>query len=67
MFRDEDDDAACSISRAPAALTSLTVPKLVLDEGTAYYWRAQFTDSNGTISGVVGPSGTLPPQRPVPT
>jgi len=36
--------------QSAAALTSLTVPKLVLDEGEAYFWRAQFIDSQGTPS-----------------
>jgi len=31
-------------------LTSLTVPRLVLDEGTMYYWEARFQDSNGAWS-----------------
>jgi hypothetical protein len=33
-----------------AALTSLTMPRLVLDEGTPYFWRAQFIDSQGATS-----------------
>ena len=37
--------------QSTTALTSITVPKLVLEEGTDYYWRAQFTDSMGNISG----------------
>jgi hypothetical protein len=49
VFRDEDD--ACVLdTQSTTALTSLTVPKLVLDEGTSYYWRAQFIDSKGTVS-----------------
>jgi hypothetical protein len=50
VFRDEDDACMLDIQSA-AALTSLTVPKLVLDEGEAYFWRAQFIDSKGTASG----------------
>jgi len=49
VFRDEDDACMLDIQSA-AALTSLTVPKLVLDEGEAYFWRAQFIDSQGTPS-----------------
>jgi chitinase len=44
VFREEDD--LCVLDTlSTTALLSLTVPKLLLDEGTAYYWRAQFTDS----------------------
>jgi hypothetical protein len=50
VFRDEDD--ACMLDiRSTTALTRLVVPKLVLDEGTPYFWRAQFVDSSGTASG----------------
>jgi hypothetical protein len=49
VFRDEDDTCVLDIQSA-TALVSLTIPKLVLDEGTAYFWRAQFVDSNGKIS-----------------
>ena len=49
VFRDEDN--ACVLDlQVTIALTSLTVPKLVLDEGTSYFWRAQFIDSMGTAS-----------------
>jgi hypothetical protein len=34
----------------PTALTSATVPKLILEENTTYYWRVRFFDSNGTPS-----------------
>jgi hypothetical protein len=51
VFSDENVDACVLDVQSTAALTSLTVPKLVLEEGTDYYWRAQFTDSMGTISG----------------
>ena len=50
VFRDEDDACVLDIQSA-AALTSLTVPKLVLNEGESYFWRAQFIDSQGTPSG----------------
>ena len=47
-----EDDGMCVLDvQSTTALTSLTVPKLVLEEGTEYYWRAQFTDSMGKISG----------------
>jgi hypothetical protein len=49
VFRDEDDSCVLDIQSA-TALISLTVPKLVLEEGTAYFWRAQFIDSNGRVS-----------------
>ena len=49
VFRDED--AACVLDiQSAIALTSLTVPKLVLDEGTPYFWRVQFIDSKGAAS-----------------
>ena len=34
-------------------LTSLQIPRLVLDENTVYQWRAMFNDSRGSSSGVV--------------
>ncbi len=49
VFRDDDDTCVLDI-QSSTALTSLTVPKLVLDEETVYYWQAQFTDSNGVAS-----------------
>jgi fibronectin type 3 domain-containing protein len=49
VFRDEDDACVLDI-QSTIALTSLTVPKLVLDEGTPYFWRVQFTDSKGAAS-----------------
>ena len=49
VFREED--AACVLDiQSTTALTSLTVPKLVLDEGTPYFWRVQFIDSKGVAS-----------------
>jgi hypothetical protein len=51
VFSDEDVDACVLDVQSTTALTSITVPKLVLEEGTDYYWRAQFTDSMGNISG----------------
>jgi len=46
-----EDDGMCVLDvQSTTALTRLTVPKLVLEEGTEYYWRAQFTDSMGKIS-----------------
>jgi hypothetical protein len=51
VFSDENVDVCVLDVQSTAALTSLTVPKLVLEEGTDYYWRAQFTDSMGNISG----------------
>jgi hypothetical protein len=49
IFRDEDDACMLDILSA-AALTRLPVPKLVLDEGESYFWRAQFIDSTGAAS-----------------
>jgi hypothetical protein len=49
VFRDEDSACVLDI-RSSLALTSLKVPKLVLDEATAYFWRVQFSDSRGAAS-----------------
>ena len=46
-----EDDGMCVLDvQSTTALTRLTVPKLVLEEGTDYFWRAQFTDSTGKVS-----------------
>jgi len=50
VFSDEAVDVCVLDVQSTTALTSLTVPKLVLEEGTDYYWRAQFTDPTGKIS-----------------
>ena len=49
VFRDEDAAWILDI-QSTTALTSFTIPKLALDEGTAYFWRAQFIDSKGRAS-----------------
>ena len=49
VFRDEDSTCVLDITSS-YALTSLMVPKLVLDVGTHYFWRAQFIDSHGASS-----------------
>lgn len=49
IFRDEDDACVLDIL-SPSALTSFTVPKLVLDGKTPYFWRAQFIDQKGASS-----------------
>ena len=49
VFRDEDDACVLDI-QSTTALTSLTVPKLALDEETPYFWRVQFIDSKGAAS-----------------
>jgi hypothetical protein len=49
IFRGEDDACVLDIQGA-TALTSLAVPKLVLEEGTPYFWRVQFIDSKGVAS-----------------
>ena len=64
VFRDEDDACVLDI-QSTTALTSLTVPKLVLDEGTPYFWRVQFTDSKGAAS-AWSDYGTLSRTRPMP-
>jgi hypothetical protein len=45
-----DDDACVLDILSSTALTRLPLPRLVLDEGTDYYWRAQFIDSRGKAS-----------------
>ena len=49
VFRDDDSTCVLDIQTSDC-LTSLTVPKLVLEMGTAYFWRAQFIDSDGDVS-----------------
>jgi len=49
VFRDEDDACVLDI-QSTTALSRFTVPKLVLDEGTPFFWRAQFIDSKGAAS-----------------
>jgi hypothetical protein len=51
VFSDENVDVCVLDVQSTTALTRLTVPTLVLEEGTDYYWRAQFIDSMGNISG----------------
>lgn len=51
-------DGACVFDLTSAkALTSLTVPALVLEEDTAYYWRVKFIDAHGAASEWSRPSG----------
>jgi hypothetical protein len=49
VFREDDDLCVLDI-RSSFALTSMFVPKLILDEGTQYYWRVQYIDSKELIS-----------------
>ncbi len=49
VFRDEDDACVLDILSS-TALTSLTMPTLVLDGKTPYFWRVQFIDSKGVAS-----------------
>ena len=49
VTRDDDDICVLDI-QSTTALTSITVPKLVLEEGTTYFWQAQFVDSKGVAS-----------------
>ncbi len=45
------DDQVCVLDKTSRlSLTALTVPKLVLDEDTAYAWRARFIDNHGLAS-----------------
>jgi hypothetical protein len=49
IFR--DDDSACVLDiETAAALNLLRVPKLVLEEDTAYFWRVQFVAGDGKVS-----------------
>ena len=34
----------------PTSLTMLTVPRLILDENTTYYWKVRFFDNHGAAS-----------------
>jgi chitinase len=49
IFRQEDDRVVLDIKSA-YELTSLFVPKLVLEEDTGYSWRARFYDNHGFAS-----------------
>jgi chitinase len=45
------DDQVCVFEKTShLSLTALTVPKLVLDEDTAYAWRVRFIDNHGLAS-----------------
>jgi chitinase len=44
VFREDDDYCVLDI-KSKTALTSLKVPKLILDEETRYFWRVQYMDS----------------------
>jgi hypothetical protein len=49
VFR--DDDSACVLDiETTEALTLLRIPKLTLEEGTAYFWRVQFAGGDGQAS-----------------
>jgi len=49
VFRDDDDFCVLDI-QSSSALTSLRVPKLILDEDTQYFWRVQYIDSKALAS-----------------
>jgi hypothetical protein len=49
IFEQLSDECVFDV-KTPTALTSVTVPKLILEENTTYYWRVRFFDSNGTPS-----------------
>jgi hypothetical protein len=47
---DQLSDVCVLDVKASNALTSVMVPKLILEENTSYYWRVRFFDSNGAHS-----------------
>jgi hypothetical protein len=49
VFREDDDFCVLDI-QSNSALTSLRVPKLILDEDTPYFWRVQYIDSKALAS-----------------
>jgi hypothetical protein len=49
IFRDDDDACVLDVQTGDA-LTRLTIPRLVLDADTAYYWRVRFIDASGAAS-----------------
>jgi hypothetical protein len=49
IFDQLSDDCVFDVE-TPTSLTALTVPRLILDENTAYYWKARFFDNHGTPS-----------------
>ena len=49
VFREDDDFCVLDI-KSKTALTSLKVPKLILDEETRYFWRVQYMDSKAKVS-----------------
>ena len=46
----EDDGAIIFDQISDTALTSITIPKLVLDEDTSYEWKVRFIDNHGAAS-----------------
>jgi hypothetical protein len=46
----EDDDTVVFEKTSNASLTSITIPKLVLDEDTNYVWQVRFIDNHGAAS-----------------
>jgi hypothetical protein len=46
-----DDDLCVLNTISSTCLTAITVPAIMLDENTEYYWQARFVDSNGIESG----------------
>jgi hypothetical protein len=49
ITREEDSVSILDIT-SPSSLTSLTVPKLILDGNTSYLWRVRFYDNHGAPS-----------------
>ena len=45
-----DDEVCVFDAITESSLTELTVPKLILDEDTDYYWRIKFIDHHGSAS-----------------
>jgi hypothetical protein len=49
VFRTADDLCILSVTSS-TSLTTFTVPEIMLEENTAYYWKARFFDSTATAS-----------------
>ena len=46
----EEDETIVYEKTSNASLTSITIPKLVLDEDTTYVWQVRFVDNHGAAS-----------------
>ena len=72
IFREDGNVCILSIT-STEFLTVLTVPDIVFEEETAYYWKARFYDNNGAASGwsdteriVIGMFGTDEDENGIP-